>query len=215
MKSVLVSIAGLVVVSSAQAATMDLLASADGHVQRNAVEFIVTDDSERVSTLRSGGNNVINGVYEFDLSALPSGATITGVSLKVTTAQLISNTGPEAPITFSAFTGDGLINETDHELNTTGTEIGTETYATGGSGPAVGTLLMIDFDTVVPFQTAYDDISDFVTVRSQTVNFVNFGVHSLDTTTSGVLLPTLSVEYVPEPSSLMLLSLVGLLIRRR
>lgn len=201
---------------AASGLTLDVVATVDGDITRNATSFIVDTTSEGIQTLRSGPNNVVNGVYEFDLSGLPSGATITGATLKLTTRGLVSNTGPTADITFSAFPGDGVIDDTDHQNNTAGTLVGDETYGTGGSGPSIGTALDIVFDSVVPIQAAYDALgSDFVTVRSETVNFVNFFVHSIDTTNSSVVLPTLSIEYIPEPASLALLGLGTLLLRRR
>ena len=51
---------------------------------------------------------------------------------------------------------------------------------------------------------------------SQTVNFVTFSVHSLETTFTGVTLPTLSITYIPAPATAALL-LAGVLpaARRR
>ena len=206
----------LLAASSANAFTMDIVASVDGDVQRTAIGFNVDTTDDIVTTLRSGGNNVINGVYEFDLAGLPAGATITSATLKLTLRQGISNIGSTADVFFSAFPGDGVIDASDHLLNTTGIAVADETYGVGAAGPAAGTILSIPFDVITPIQDALDAVgSDYVTVRSETVDFVNFAIHSLETTNSTAALPTLSVEYVPEPTSLMLLSLAGLLIRRR
>ncbi|MEO0717042.1 MAG: hypothetical protein AAFY58_08635, partial [Planctomycetota bacterium] len=49
------------------------------------------------------------------------------------------------------------------------------------------------------------DGSRLLTLRSQTVNFVTFSVHSLETTFTGVTRPTLSITYIPVPATAVLL----------
>lgn len=199
------------------AAQLTLPASVDGAVQYNGTLGYTVVDNATNATLMSGGNNVRDSIYEFDLGALPSGATITGATLYLTTAGLVSNTSSLADITFYGYTGDGAITDNDHGNLTAATQVGLEQYATGGSGVAIGTELAIALSTVAPLQAAYDDLaSDWFAIRTETVNFVTFTVHSLENTESTDVDPKLVIDYVPEPASLSLLGLSALwLLRRR
>lgn len=203
----------LTAVASADMATIP--ASVDGDVVYNGVlGFTVDDTDDRVSTSRSGGNSVRNGVYEFSLASLPSNATIQSATLKLMTIGLVSNTGPTADVGFYGYTGDGAVTDADHELNLAGTQVAAETYDTGGAGVPIGTTLEIVLTDLTPLQDAVG--SAYFGIRSQTVNFVTFSVHSLETTNTAALVPTLEVMYVPEPSAAMLLGLgATALLRRR
>ena len=197
----------------------DLLASADGAVQfSGALGFEAITDGPSISTRRSGGNNVRHGVYEFDLSSIPAGATITGAPLRLTTAGLISNVGnADAVVEFFAWAGDGAVTEADHgdQPMSAGSLVADETYPSGGTIP-INTLLDIPFDSLAELQGAIDADAPFLSVRSETFNFVTFTVHSLETGNSAVLRPTLVVEYVPTPGAVALAGLfVCSGIRRR
>lgn len=204
--------------AAAFASPITIKPTVDGAVQYSGVLGYSVADEDRNRTSMSGGNNVRDSVYEFDLSALPAGATITGATLYLTTAGLVSNTSGTADISFYGYTGDGAITEDDHGNLTPATQIAAETYATGGSGVAIGTELMIPLTDLAPLQAAYDDAgSDYFALRSETVSFVTFTVHSLENTVSTADVdPRLEITYVPEPASLVMLGLPLLwLLRRR
>lgn len=204
-----------VLAATATAQTISIPASVDGDVVfQGALGFNVDDADSRVSTSRSGPNAVRNGIYEFALNSLPSDAVILSATLQLTTDGLISNTGPSADVNYFAFVGDGAITENDHELNTVGTQVAADTYATGGSGVPIGTVLDVDFADLTPLQDAVTNGDSFLAIRSQTVNFVTFNVDSLENT-EGDLVPTLVVEFVPEPATAVLLALGALAIIRR
>jgi hypothetical protein len=210
---ILLGVLALSAVASAD--VISIPASVDGDVSYNGVlGFTVDDADDRVTTSRSGGNNVRNGIYEFSLGGLPADAIVQSATLKVTTAGLISNTGPTADVSFHGYTADGAITEADHALNSAATLVASETYPTGGAGVPIGTVLDIDLVDLMPLQDAVG--SDYFGVRSETVNFVSFSVHSLETGNSTAMVPTLEVTFVPEPSTALLaaLGMLGVLRRR-
>lgn len=198
--------------------SVDLLASADGEVQfSGTLGFEAFDANPSLRTARSGGNNVRHAIYEFDLSSIPAGATVTGATLRLTTFGLISNTQATANIDFFAWQGDGAITVEDHgdQAMPFGSLIAQEEYDAGAGGVPSNTLLDIPFDSLSVLQSAIDDNASFLSVRSETFNFATFQIHSLETTNSAVLRPTLVVEYVPTPGAAALLALGGLAATRR
>lgn len=182
--------------------TTDLMPTVDGAVQSSGVLGISIQDNESNRTSRSGGNNVRNAVYEFDLSSLPADAIITGASFNVTTRLIVSNVSNNPrDITFVTYAGDGVITEADYQGNTAGNIARVESGLVGAPN---GTDLSIALDGIADLQAAVDG-SGLLTLRSQTVNFVTFSVHSLETTFTGVTLPTLSITYIPAPATAALL----------
>lgn len=212
---VVVLLAGIAPGAGAQMTT-SLLAQVDGEVQYSGVlGYTVLEDNTTVRTSRSGGNNVRHSVYEFDFGSLPAGAIITSATLKLTTGGILSNTGTAADVFFYAFEGDGLITESDHGNITPGIEVAAQTYLTGSNGPSIGTLLQIPLNDLSALQSVADGGGSFLSIRSQTVNFVTFTIRSLETGVSGTVRPTLEVTYIPAPASLGLLVMAGLYARRR
>ena len=215
-RSVLAGLAAWIGAAGGWASTLTIPATADGRVQfSGALGFTTTDNQPTILTQRSSGNNVGNGIFEFDLGVLPNGAIVTGATLQLTTAGLISNTGATADVSFYGAAGDGLITDDDHANNSAATLLTTETYPTG-STIAVGTLLEIPFPDVTALQAVLDGpATDFFRVRSETVNFVSFNVHSLEST-ADVVKPSLALTWIPEPATLSLLGLglLGLCRRR-
>lgn len=196
-------------------ANLSLSPNVDGYVQFNGViGYEVNTDSSVLGTVRSGANNVRNSIYEFDLGAIPTTATIDAVSLFVTTSQTISNVGSQASVSFVGFAGDGAVTIADHENTTTGTALATEVYAVG---TASGTLLEIDLGSAGVGLVQSLLGSALLTLRSQTVDFVTFNVASLEhPSLAGA---ALSIDYtpIPLPGTLGLFApaVLGLCARRR
>ncbi len=220
MRTSIAVLAGLSAVATASAGMTfesDIVASVDGSIQfSGALGYSVIDESTN-SVLSSGGNNVRNAVWEFDLQSIPEGATITGATLQLQTSSLISNLSSGALVHFHVRAGDGVVTEDDHQ-NLAGptTLSATEIFATGGSGTPIGTVLDIAFTDLSGLQTLVDDGEAWASVRAQTFNFVTFQTVSLDTADSTAVVPTLVVEYIPAPGAIAVLGLAGLAgVRRR
>ena len=207
-----------VLAGAVPAATVDVLAEADGSVWWNGLAFSIDSTGSTIRTTRSGATSIRNGVYEFDLGGLPEGITITGAILLLATSDLIGNTNSTAQVDAYALAGDGVVTASDHQNNTIGTMVATETVpagtvAEGGLPP--GTAVAFEVLDVSPLQAAYEDTgTGRLTLRTQTFNFVTFSVHSLETATAAVARPTLRVDYVPEPAGLLLLATGGMLALR-
>ncbi len=199
--------------SGAQTLLIDVLA--DGRVQSSGVlgETLFTDE-ERIITSRSGGSNISNGLFEFDLALVPAGVTITGVDLLIRTSGTVSQVGSNpAPVIFSAFRGNGMLELLDNSAPAT--EVVNQNF----QGTVNNTDLDLSFTTVTPVQDLLDDAdsTDFLTIRSETVNFVTFQVDSLESTATDAVAASLRITYVPEPSSAFLCLLGGaaMAVRRR
>ena len=169
-------------------------ASFDAAIQSSGALGLSVDDGASIQTSRSGGNNIRHGIYVFDLSSVPENATIAAAEFRVTTAALISNTGATAMVDFHGFAGDASITEADFDTpaSTVDSLLVSENFPAGaGASPGVGSVLGIGVTNLDPIQAIVDDpSSDFLMIRSETVNFVTFRVDSLENTVgSGV--PTL------------------------
>lgn len=193
--------------------TVGFTPTVDADVQSSGVLGISVEDNESNRTARSGGNNVRNSVYEFDLSSLPAGAIITKAELSLTTRLIVTNVGSApADVTFVTYAGDGMVTAADYQDNTTGTVARVESDLVGT--PA-NTDLLIDLNVLTDVQAAADG-SGLLTIRSQTVNFVTFSVHSLETTSSTAILPVLNITYIPAPATAaLLIASVAPVARRR
>ncbi len=197
-----VAASSLAVSAATASITIDLMPTSDADVQSSGVLGVSVEDNESNRTARSGGNNVRNSVYEFDLSSLPADAVITGASFNVTTRLIVSNVGSAAAdVTFVTYAGDGVVTTADYQGNTAGN---VAAIASDLVGTSAGTDVSIALDSLADLQAAVDG-SGLLTLRSQTVNFVTFSVHSLETTFTGVTLPTLSITYIPAPATAALL----------
>lgn len=196
--------------------TLSVLASADGEIQFSGVlGYTVEDSNATLRTVRSGGNNVRHSIYEFSLAGLPSDAIITAARLRLTTGGIVSNTGSTADVFFYAFGGDGVITEDDHGNLTSAALVSSQTFQTASNGPPNGSFIDIDFSDIAAVQDALDNGSSFLTVRSETVNFVTFTIRSLENTNSATVYPTLEITYIPAPASVLTLALGSLVVARR
>ncbi|TVQ61406.1 MAG: hypothetical protein EA379_06445 [Phycisphaerales bacterium] len=191
-----------------------ILASEDGDVHYTGLSnYAVNTTSAAVVSVRSGGNNVRNGVYVFDLGSIPSWAIVTGATLRLTTGALISNVGSTADVFFQAYASDGTITVDDHQNFLSAAQVAMETFTVGTSA---NTPLTIDFDDLAPLQAAIDDGASFLSVRSTTVNFVTFSIRSLESTVGVEFKPTLELTYIPSPGSAALMCLaIGVMAPRR
>ncbi len=213
----LACVAGAAMAGPAVAGVMEtatLSPAADGDVVfQGAIGYTVDGTDVRVSTSRSGGNNVRHGVYEFDLASLPAGIEVTRARLLLTTASLISNTGATAEVNFLSFAGDGTITQNDHGDFTLGTLVAAEVYPTGSTIP-VGTTLTIELDDTMLIESiANGDVSGTFGIRSETVNFVTFSIASLENSDQAA--PRLVIDYIPSPGTASLAFLGGITLLRR
>ena len=176
-----------------RAETTVILATADATAQSNGAKGQeLVDDAETVQTSMSGGSNIRDGLFEFDLSLLPAGATVTAASLQYRTAQIITNTGATSPVDFYGFAGDGTLDLSDQSASAT--IIAQEIFTTGVPN---NTDVAIDISEISVLNDILNDSNpnDYLTVRSETQNFVLFLVHSLEATSSDAAPPRLSVTF--------------------
>ena len=205
-------------IGTGQSATTSIPAIADGWVQSSGVLGLSTGDTDAsFSTSRSGGNNVRHGIYEFSLETIPVGAIITGATLQLTTSRFISNTGGTADISVYGFTGDGSVTVADFGTDPNpGDTTSSGSFATGtgaGSTPT-GTTLEFDFTELATINAANQSGSDFMGLRTQTVNFVDFRIAALEN--EDFAPPTLEITYIPESGTALLVALGAIIgIRRR
>ena len=96
--------------SRADTVTSDFMTIADGRVQSSGVlgQELFTSE-EDVATRRSGNSNISDGLFEFDLSALPGDANLVSAEIIFRTAAAITNTNSSAEVEFFGFTGNGSI----------------------------------------------------------------------------------------------------------
>lgn len=206
----LCSLFAVFLILPSNAATVNLLPVADGQVvDGGALGFSVDSTATTVRTRSSGRDT--RGVYEFDLSTIPSLATIVSVDLVLTLASSITNTASNAPVEFYSITGDGAITVAD--FDSPGILQNTEIYTLPVS---IGTTLTISMTDLTPFQNVVSTNNE-IGIRLDTVNFVTFLTHSSEAAVSPDLMPTLQVTFVPEPSAalLLLIATVSVTWRRR
>ena len=158
--------------------SIEIVAIEDATVDSNGAlgQEIITD-AEFIETSMSGSSNVSDGLFEFDLSILPAGATIDSVTLKLRTAQIISNTSNESTVEFYGFIGNGQLEVEDQGAG--GVLVQSEIFQ---SGILDNVELEVQLSNIGVFNTAISDGSsdDFITIRSETENFVLMRVDSLE-----------------------------------
>ena len=69
-----------------------LMPSADGHAQSSGANGITVDDTQTtIATFRSGGNNIRNGILEFDLSPYSAGTVVESATLEFELTAALTN----------------------------------------------------------------------------------------------------------------------------
>ena len=199
--------------------TSDFTTVADGRVQSSGVLGLELFSAEEdIRTLMSGPSNISDGLFEFDLSSLPSDAVVTSVELLFRTAAAISNTSGTAPVEFFGYTGNGTIELSDESA--AATSVASAAFPTtfvNGDSVSVPLSNLAIIDSVLTDANT----SDFFGIRSETENFVDFRVDSLESTDPNAAPARLRLTYqtaaVPEPSSLAVVGALGLgfIARRR
>ena len=192
----------------------------DGYVQSSGVLGLSTDDTGTfIGTSRSGGNNIRQAMYEFDLSGLPDGATIMGASFFLRTSSPISNTDPTVTVRLDAYIGDGAVTTGDFDAleGAGGNLVDSLVFA---QGTAAGLEVEFVFDDLTTLQAAYESVDQFVGLRTETHNFATFQVHSSENLVNAAFDPSLEITFVvPEPSAFALigglLALGCVALRRR
>jgi hypothetical protein len=108
-----------------------------------------------------------------------------------------------------------VITEGDFAL--TSSVVGSGTYATDATRPAIGTTLTISLTDLTSMQSASDSGGRLFGIVSDVSDFVNFRVNSTDAAVADTLKPWLEVTYAPEPSRMLLLGvgLAAMVGRRR
>lgn len=194
----------------------------DGRIVTNALGFWYTNTTDSTLHLSRSGSIVEYGILEFDFAGIPDAAEITGATLHLTTASIISNVG-DAPATLSAygFAGDGVVARGDQSI--AATLLASDTYPTGATNsPPSGTPLSLKFASIDALISAAADDA-FFGLRLYVPSYVTLPVYSSEATNEAFR-PYLSIDYevrqagsAPEPNSLLLASLgtITLLAMRR
>lgn len=211
-------LAALSCTGASHADTVTLAPSADGDVQFSGVlGYFVDTINTRVTTLRSGGNNVRNAVYEFDLSVIPDDATITAVHLRLTSDAQVSNTSTSATIRVAGFAGDGVVTQDDHETLIGGDLLVIAGIGAGAASAAAGSLF--DFSLGPNGVDLLQSLlaSNALTLRTSTDNFATFSVASLEHATRSAVALEIEFTPVPLPGAWLLFgaATLGLTKRRR
>ena len=208
----------LVLPVAAPAAVFQLPALADGFVQDSGALGLSSGDSDpTIRTSRSGGSNVRQGMYEFDLSSLPSGVTILSASFTMTTAGTVSDTDAAVSLRLDGYTGDGLITVADYDdLEASGGTLIASLDLPVGAGTPIGSEIVVPLTALAALEVAFSDPAQIFGIRTETTNFSTFTIHSTETANGAVQVPTLTITTIPEPTpSLLASASVALLLLRR
>lgn len=176
---------GALSIGASHAASLTFTPTADGTVQIFGGDSVITD-GDTLSVTQSGGL-IRNGIFEFDLSAIDDGATITGATLSVTSARFVSNTGNNPAVAdLFVFGGDGTVDISDFAA--AGSQVVDTTVPNGGSA---GDVFTFTFSEVASLQGLL--VSDLVTLRLETDSFASILLRALESTDGGAA--SLTVEF--------------------
>ncbi len=214
------AIAVLALCVGAQGATISILAGSNCSIDsQSGVYNAVTSTGLQIWRFSSSNRQTD---MEFDLSALPAGATINSATVRVTTTGTIgANTAtPPAFATFNFFStpGDGISASTDHTDFDPGTFQTSVSYPLGAGGPPTNTVLDYAMSDLTDFQNAaVSSPSSWIAIHISTPDLVSWHLHALLSSTPGIVKPTLIIDYtpVPAPATVAPLALVACVTRRR
>ena len=164
-----------------QTTTTILLAEVDGAVQSSGALGLSVVDDEFNATIRSGGSNIRQSVYEFNLAGIGTDRTVLGAYFEVDT-RAVSNTGTNPVILrLDGYIGDGSITVGDFDMGEAagGTLLSNFSLVVGDSGSTSLALEILDFS---PLQAAITNDEDYFGIRTETDNFAFFQVSSLENT---------------------------------
>ena len=163
----------------------------DGQIHRAGTQAATVDSVANTIQTSKSGSNIHNGAYLFDFSSVPENYTVESADFQVTLSLQISNTASTAGVEFHGFASDTTIQPIDFDspVSTVGSLLAGETFAAGGGNNLQDTELTIALDAD-KMQRVVDGSNDFFMLRSETVNFVTFQVHSSENT-SGFAAPSL------------------------
>ncbi|MEM9737003.1 MAG: VPLPA-CTERM sorting domain-containing protein [Pseudomonadota bacterium] len=195
----------------AAAVTLDFTPTEDGDVSRGLFGDLISTTGPTMS-FSNGGLQPGAAVMEFDLSAIPDGATINSASVMLTRAGTFnSSLGSSVIVGLVGYNGDGVVDFNDLDA------IGTGMGAVGVLEGDVVATLSIGLTDLAPIEAAL--LGDLFTIRVGT-GTAQGGVlaTSESTTLAG---PKLSVDFtpavIPLPASawLLMAGLGGLAALRR
>lgn len=193
---------------TANATSVTLTTIADGQTGQNVSGQLPTEPGLTAIGISQSGSLIRNGVFEFDLSAIPDTATIDAASFNWVNSRFISNIGGNpAQVDLFAFNGDGVVTDTDH---TGGTQVADTSVALAGVGS--GVVSGVGLTDLAPLAAALP--GDFLTIRFETDSFASIQVAGLLNADFGAA--SLSVDFtettiappvppIPVPAGLPLL----------
>lgn len=189
----------------------------DGIITTNALGFWKSNTTSSTLHLSRSGSIVEYGILEFDFAQIPDLATLTGATLHLTTASIITNPGNvPATLYVYGFIGNGVVANGDQYA--AATLLASDTYQTGaGNSPPTNTPLSLSFNNIDLLANAASG-DNFLTLRLYVPSYVTLPVYSSEATTEAYR-PYLSIGYdlqqggsVPEPNSLALAALGVLML---
>lgn len=195
-------------VSTAQAATITIVASADGGIVDNNEDgtFETVDtDNQNIPVTNGKENQPALGIFEFDLSALPTNAVITEVQFLFRVVAAAQNDDGFNVLQVTAISGDGQV--TLGDATTLGLLVGTLALPFPG-----------DEEHSIVLSPTFADLvaaSSLQTLRvrsSPGSAAISHSIASLEFQSDNSLRPSLLIEYdepaapaVPEPGTMLLL----------